>query len=341
MVAGGCRRRARAARRGSARGRQQRRIRTFSTAGSPRPDRRRPLAAISGATSGVASGSADTERRSRCQPRRRAVRRCPGQPLRRRPRTTATAVRPSPTTTATAAASAVLPTHRVAATGSAAGLPGRSARRGRQLPARPRRGHHRSGTHRSRHPPLPRMPLAAAGTAAAAAAPAAPADVVNRCRAATRGPGGAPARRATLQPQLAKPLFTLVGAPQGQHIMTLKVSPEDLGPLTVRAHIDAAGVRIELFAPGDAGREAVRGILPELRKELARRRIRRQPRPLRSQRPRRHRPTRGPGRHRARTAPAPAASSPRPGPRRNGSGPGSRNGPGRAAPRTPLGRPGR
>jgi len=73
---------------------------------------------------------------------------------------------------------------------------------------------------------------------------------------------------ATLQPQLVKPLFTLAGAPHGQHIMTLKVSPEDIGPLTVRAHIDAAGIRIELFAPGDAGREAVRGILPELRKEL-------------------------------------------------------------------------
>jgi hypothetical protein len=68
---------------------------------------------------------------------------------------------------------------------------------------------------------------------------------------------------------LAKPLFTLAGAPQGQHIMTLQVTPEDLGPMTVRAHIDAAGVRIELFAPGDAGREAIRGILPELRKELA------------------------------------------------------------------------
>jgi flagellar hook-length control protein FliK len=51
--------------------------------------------------------------------------------------------------------------------------------------------------------------------------------------------------------------------------MTLHVTPEDLGPLTVRAQIDPAGVRIELFAPGDAGREAIRGILPELRKELA------------------------------------------------------------------------
>ena len=79
----------------------------------------------------------------------------------------------------------------------------------------------------------------------------------------------APQPAAPLQPQLAKPLFTLVGAPRGEHIMTLKVSPEDLGPLTVRAQIDAAGVRIEVFAPGEAGREAVRGILPELRKELA------------------------------------------------------------------------
>jgi flagellar hook-length control protein FliK len=51
--------------------------------------------------------------------------------------------------------------------------------------------------------------------------------------------------------------------------MTLKVSPEDLGPVTVRAHIDASGVRIELFAPGDAGRDALRTILPELRRGLA------------------------------------------------------------------------
>ena len=50
--------------------------------------------------------------------------------------------------------------------------------------------------------------------------------------------------------------------------MTLRVSPEDLGPLTVRAHIDSSGVRIELFASGDAGREAVRHVLPELRRGL-------------------------------------------------------------------------
>lgn len=72
-----------------------------------------------------------------------------------------------------------------------------------------------------------------------------------------------------LTPQLAGPLFTLATAAPGEHVMTLKVSPENLGPLTVRAHIDAAGVHIELFAPGDAGRDALRTILPELRRGLA------------------------------------------------------------------------
>lgn len=109
--------------------------------------------------------------------------------------------------------------------------------------------------------------LAAAGSAAAGL----PAGQPTSSAAAAPKPAApaAPQPGATLQPQLAKPLFTLAGAPQGQHIMTLQVTPEDLGPMTVRAQIDAGGVRIELFAPGDAGREAIRGILPELRKELA------------------------------------------------------------------------
>ncbi|SDV99867.1 Flagellar hook-length control protein FliK [Arthrobacter sp. cf158] len=71
-----------------------------------------------------------------------------------------------------------------------------------------------------------------------------------------------------LAPQLATPLFSLASAAPGEHVMTMRVSPEDLGPLTVRAHIDGTGVRIELFAAGDAGREAVRHILPELRRGL-------------------------------------------------------------------------
>ncbi|WP_347109920.1 flagellar hook-length control protein FliK [Paenarthrobacter sp. S56] len=77
-----------------------------------------------------------------------------------------------------------------------------------------------------------------------------------------------PAHHQPLAHQLAAPLFTLASAKPGEHVMTLRVSPEDLGPLTVRAHIDGAGVRIELFAAGDAGREAVRHVLPELRRGL-------------------------------------------------------------------------
>lgn len=51
--------------------------------------------------------------------------------------------------------------------------------------------------------------------------------------------------------------------------MTLRVTPENLGPVTVRAHIGAEGVRVELFAPSDAGREALRAILQDLKRDLA------------------------------------------------------------------------
>ncbi|HKU11184.1 MAG TPA: flagellar hook-length control protein FliK [Sinomonas sp.] len=51
--------------------------------------------------------------------------------------------------------------------------------------------------------------------------------------------------------------------------MTVKVAPEDLGPVTVQAHIGADGVKVQLFAPTDAGRAAVQAALPELRRDLA------------------------------------------------------------------------
>lgn len=123
----------------------------------------------------------------------------------------------------------------------------------------------------------------APGTASPLAAAVAAVTVPPAAAAATvADPGGAapltaPAVSASpapesqhhhLVPQLSRPLFSLSAAPHGQHTMTLNVTPENLGPLTVRAHIDAAGVRIELFAPADAGREAVRSILSDLRRDL-------------------------------------------------------------------------
>ncbi|MER1997447.1 MAG: flagellar hook-length control protein FliK [Arthrobacter sp.] len=118
---------------------------------------------------------------------------------------------------------------------------------------------------------------------AASAEAAVPAEGLHSTAASGQVPGVAPAAQAAgtaaaapplpaaapqLHTQLAKPVFSLLAAGDGEHIMTLKVTPESLGTVTVRAVIGADGVRLELFA-ADAGREAVRAVLPDLRRELA------------------------------------------------------------------------
>lgn len=79
----------------------------------------------------------------------------------------------------------------------------------------------------------------------------------------------ASAARPALLPQLASPVVALAQAADGDHSLTLTVSPENLGPVTVRAHIGAGGIHIELLAPGDLGRDALRAILADLRRDLA------------------------------------------------------------------------
>ncbi|WP_150308018.1 flagellar hook-length control protein FliK [Planctomonas psychrotolerans] len=81
----------------------------------------------------------------------------------------------------------------------------------------------------------------------------------------------APAQPAVPVPfatQIARPVFTLAAAGPGEHTVTVTVTPDALGPVTVRAHLAAESMRVELFAPTDLGREALRGILGELRKDL-------------------------------------------------------------------------
>lgn len=75
--------------------------------------------------------------------------------------------------------------------------------------------------------------------------------------------------RPVLLPQLTAPVVSLAQAADGDHRLTLTVSPENLGPVTVRAHISGGAIHIELHAPNDLGREALRAVLADLRRDLA------------------------------------------------------------------------
>jgi flagellar hook-length control protein FliK len=106
------------------------------------------------------------------------------------------------------------------------------------------------------------------GQSAAPIAVAQPSAIVS---ATPVGPASsvAPSPQVPLAAQVAAPLFTLAGVKPGEHVLTINVTPDNLGPVTVRAHVTVDSVRVELFAPNDAGRDALRAILPDLRRDLA------------------------------------------------------------------------
>ena len=79
----------------------------------------------------------------------------------------------------------------------------------------------------------------------------------------------APVPSVPLATQVVRPLFSLAGVKPGEHVLTISVKPDTLGPVTVRAHVTGEGIRVELFAPTDLAREALRAILPDLRRDLA------------------------------------------------------------------------
>jgi flagellar hook-length control protein FliK len=75
---------------------------------------------------------------------------------------------------------------------------------------------------------------------------------------------------AALAAQLSRPVAAMAGNAPGEHVLVLKVTPEDLGPVTVRALIGAdSNVRVELFAPTEGGRDALKAVLAELKRDLA------------------------------------------------------------------------
>jgi len=81
----------------------------------------------------------------------------------------------------------------------------------------------------------------------------------------SQSPAPAP---APLGQQLVRPLFSLASAGHGTHTVTVTVAPEALGPVTVRAHVSATGMQVEMFAGSDAARDAVRAIIPDLRRDM-------------------------------------------------------------------------
>ena len=114
------------------------------------------------------------------------------------------------------------------------------------------------------------VPVPAPGVAPPGVAPpgVAPSGVPGPVPDAARPAPGLPAQ-PPLQHQIGPHVQRLAAAAPGEHILVLKVAPENLGPVTVRAHIGAEGLRIELFAVGEAGRDAVRAVLGDLRRDLA------------------------------------------------------------------------
>lgn len=74
---------------------------------------------------------------------------------------------------------------------------------------------------------------------------------------------------APLHRQLLGPIASLAAGPNGERTLSVNIAPEALGPISVKALLGGDGIRMELSAPTDAGREALRAMLPELRRELA------------------------------------------------------------------------
>lgn len=146
------------------------------------------------------------------------------------------------------------PTTTVIAAAAAATTPAGDAVHG--VPTAPDQGIRITSDHRLPDPAAPTPPAGAPADVRGVIAPPAPAPA-------------APVPRQALLAQLSAPVLSLAQGANGEHSVTVTVAPESLGPVTVRAHIASGVIRLELHAPSDAGREALRAILTDLRRDLA------------------------------------------------------------------------
>lgn len=77
------------------------------------------------------------------------------------------------------------------------------------------------------------------------------------------------AQEVPLNRQLLGPIASLATGPHGDRTLSINIAPDALGPVAVKAHLGPEGLRVELTAPTEAGRDALRVMLPELRRDLA------------------------------------------------------------------------
>ncbi|WP_298229225.1 NlpC/P60 family protein [Gryllotalpicola sp.] len=73
----------------------------------------------------------------------------------------------------------------------------------------------------------------------------------------------------TVPQQLTSQIITLVQQGNGNHSVIVKIVPEQLGPVTVNAHLAGGQLSIGLAAPTDSARDALNGMLGDLRRDLA------------------------------------------------------------------------
>ncbi|WP_084125124.1 flagellar hook-length control protein FliK [Demequina sp. NBRC 110054] len=101
---------------------------------------------------------------------------------------------------------------------------------------------------------------------------AAPAATVTPATAAASSASASSSTAQAAPPlatQLTGQLAQLKQLPQGEHVLTLSITPETFGQVKVVAHITQDGVSVQLFGASDASREALRQALGDLRRDLA------------------------------------------------------------------------
>lgn len=121
------------------------------------------------------------------------------------------------------------------------------------------------------------VPAASSSSPSAPGSPAAPAPLLGGSVAVQQTDAAAPAlpgrpiqgAHPSLSTQIGTELLSLRQAADGDHIVTVAVRPDNLGPVTISAVVGRDGMSVELFSPSSEGRDALKQMLPDLRRDLA------------------------------------------------------------------------